>query len=775
MRNCRPIHQATLFNRLYNMDINAISGVDEPEDMQAILQELQDKLTQERQDKLDKLGETIAKRRDEAVAARRESGFEKQWQEDEEYYEGIDDLNRNTNQYIKPRSDSGGLQLKKINVSETQCIEFLNVTRPFVDAAAARMGDILIPANDWNFSIKPVTDPEFEANKDNQTPMIIDPSTGKPFTVSDAIAAHNQEVAQKVAKAEQTIKDWLIACNYKAETRKVIDGAAMIGTGILKGPYPDKQISKELKGNVLQITEQVCPTSKRIDHWDFYPDMNCGENIQDGEYVIERSYLNARQLAGLKGMPESGYIDSAIDKVIKEGPGRRNADSNKSDKITHEDDRFEVWYYYGTIKSSDLKELDDDYAESCEDDQQSGETYINAIIVLVNDTVIKGIKNPLDNAGYPFDVMVWKRVPGKPFGIGVAREGRVAQKTVLASFRTLMENMGLASVPMIALLRSAIEPADGDWTLRKGKQWIIKEDSGITNINQAIQTVVVPAMQKELTALLELGMKMMEDSTGVTFLMQGQQGSAPDTVGGMQMMLRSSSTVLRREARIYDENITEPHIKRYYNWLLMYGNDDEKGELQIEASGSSSLAEHEIQASQLPQIIQMAMNPVFGKSPKKALDEFLKALRFDPTKFDMDEAEKQQLSRHTDPRIQIEQIRTQKDLQISQSKLQVESQKIKSDQDRDAVFAQGVTNRDQMAYQADMAKLQLQKDLAMLQYANQHQLTLENIKAKLADSAMRLRTEKELASLDATEKNQAISPPVEVPGKAPAGHSFQQV
>ena len=57
--------------------------------------------------------------------------------------------------------------------------------------------------------------------------------------------------------------------------------------------------------------------------------------------------------------------------------------------------------------------------------------------------------------------------------------------------------------------------------------------------------------------------------------MQGQQGAAPDTVGGMQMMLQSSSSVLRLRVTYFDQTKIE-HIKRYYGWLLMYGEDDEK-------------------------------------------------------------------------------------------------------------------------------------------------------------------------------------------------------
>ena len=58
-------------------------------------------------------------------------------------------------------------------------------------------------------------------------------------------------------------------------------------------------------------------------------------------------------------------------------------------------------------------------------------------------------------------------------------DGKNATKTVLAAFRTLMKNQGLAASPMVALMRSALEPADGSWEMTPGKQWLIREDSGL--------------------------------------------------------------------------------------------------------------------------------------------------------------------------------------------------------------------------------------------------------------------------------------------------------
>ncbi len=736
---------------------------------------------EQKRTKLSLIGQEIAKIRSEAMAARRQSGYEEQWLEDEEFYAGIDDMNRGTETYIKPRTSEGGMRSPR-TTDQDACSAFVNITRPFVDAASARMGDILLPANDWNFNIKPSPLPEIEQFDDDDRPAIVDQDGNPMASHADLAKEELKEIAESVERASSQIKDWLVECDYKIECRKVIDRATLVGTSILEGPFPEKRRNKVFKDGALMITEEIKPTSKCVDHWDFFPDMNCGDSIHDGEYVFKRDYLTYQQLADLRGMPGSGYIDEAITKVLKEGPKSSVSGSDRDHDA--KDTRFEVWYYYGVIKSSDLAMIDDDH------DSESDNDRVPVTIALVNETVIKGHLNPLGE-GFPFDVFCWQKVLGQPFGIGVARQGRTAQKMVLAGVRALMDNMGLSAIPMLGIIKGAIKPADGSYKISKGKVWYIDPSTGVTSINDAIQTLTIPPMQAEMNGIIELGLKMMEDSTGISFLLQGQQGSAPDTVGGMNLMHNNASSVLRRCSRLYDENITTPHIKRYHDYLLTDPEVDDsyKGDLEVEAIGSSSLVEREIQSMQLPQILQLSLNPIFEISPKKAMDEILKSIKFDPARFEMDEEEKQKMAemmqaqqQQVAPQVQAAQIRAETDMQKEQlrqeadmtkeqSRQQIELEKMQVDTDRDAVFHQGVAERNRITYETKISELQLKRDLALLEYANRNEMQLEDIKAKLATEAMKINSVKELAAMNATA-DQLPKPPVEPPGLAPKGQSF---
>ena len=98
--------------------------------------------------------------------------------------------------------------------------------------------------------------------------------------------------------------------------------------------------------------------------------------------------------------------------------------------------------------------------------------------------------------------------------------------------------------------------------------------------------------------------------------------------------------MLRRFARLFDDLLTEPHLRRYYNYLLKFGEDDEKGEFVIDARGSSALVERDIHAQELLTLGEFALNPAFNIDPEKWMSEFLKSKRLEPRRFEYDDDDK---------------------------------------------------------------------------------------------------------------------------------------
>ena len=151
------------------------------------------------------------------------------------------------------------------------------------------MGDILLPAGDWNFSIGP-------------TP-VQDALSEIGHLVPEAMpqgSITQLEAEARAEKAQDKIRDWLTEGAYHSEVRKVIEGSARVGTGILKGPFPEKRrliksIVEEGKTGV-EIKFETAPVSKYIDQWDFFPDPSCGEDIHSGSVSYTHLTLPTKRI-----------------------------------------------------------------------------------------------------------------------------------------------------------------------------------------------------------------------------------------------------------------------------------------------------------------------------------------------------------------------------------------------------------------------------------------------------------------------------------------------
>lgn len=715
----------------------------------------------------------IKDKRTDAIEGRRASGIEDIWAEDEAHYAGQDDAGQNA--YRKGRTPSDGLT-EAPKKAQTRSTAFLNITRPYCDAAAASLADMLLPNDDRNWALQPTPLPQLTAaSKDMRPisqaiPMPQAPAPGpgpqgapaqaappKPEPTVAEVAKQELGRAKEMAEAAQTqIDDWLIECRYHAEVRKVLESAAKIGTGVLKGPVPVKRKSRAVRktpeGWIVEMVEEIKPESRWVNVWNIYPDPSCGDNIHDGSYIFEEDEITALRLDNLKGTP--GYIDEMIDMCLMEGPisAIDGTSAKKPGDKTKEKDVFQVWYFYGQVSRADME------SAGCVCGDKS---YYPAQVTMVNNRVIKVALSPLDSGEFPYDVMCWSAQTDHWAGVGIARQMRTCQKGANAAVRNLMDNAGLSAGPQVIVDRSKVMPANGKWELTPRKVWWTKDGADAGDVRTAFVFVVVPMLQQDLMAIIQFWLKEAEDVTGMPALLQGQQGKAPDTVGGMTILNNNASTVKRRIARTYDDRVTEPHIGRYYEYLLLHGPDECKGDFTVDARGSSALIERDTQSQQLPQMLQMSVNPAFGLDPEAVMAEMLKGWRFDTKRLALSDEKKEAMKQQPpppQPAVQVAQIREegatkrkQMDVQVKQAEIHAEA----TQSDADRAFAQWAKKID--------------AELAGAQLTAEERRALDDAKVTLAGISMKLRVQQQL-----TPGPQVVTPASEPAGKAPKGMAFER-
>lgn len=739
----------------------------------------EERLEEERVARLEKLGVSLSRTRSEAIAGREDSGIEKEWLEDEEYYQGIDDANRGE------MSAWRGKPLGQIAISgdDTGSTIFVNITAQYVDAVAARIGDMLLPTDDSAFKIDHTPIVELVQIADGNFPKQVRAQINASFPGNpEAAEAKAQELAakakeqldtakKKAEKAQKRVEDWHVECQYHAEVRSVIEDCSRLGSGVLKGPIPQKRRQIAYINGALVINEEIKPGSLRVDPWNLYPDPGCGQNIHNGSFIWECDDITAKQLQDLKGTP--GYIDSQIDKVLKEGPQKAvRIDQNKPDAtgVAPRDIKnlYQIWYGHCQLQKEDLEAAGEDVGEDAL-------PTIHAQVTMVNNTVIRAIMNPLDTGEFPYDVMVIKRRSGMPWGTGISRQVRTPQRIVNGAARNLMDNAGLAGGPMWIYKSGIVSPIDGIAELAPRKGWVASDDADLDHLDNAFRFIEIPMMQDKLQAIIFLGMKLAEDVVGMPMIMQGQMGqTTPDRVGVVEILNQNASTVLRRIARLFDDLLTEPHIRRYYNYLMQYGQDDEKGDFVIDARGSSALVERAMESQQIEALGQLIADPTFGIDPKKWMEEYLKSKHLDPKRFQYEDEDWQQVveglrQKPADPRVEVAQMNAQTKQMIEQFKAEHGA----AESEKSRAFEAWKIEKGQ-AFEGAIVEFEaeFEREMKALEHAGDKSINTDTLKTKIADTVMKLRTQIKLAGAE-RKAEQVATPAMEPQGRAKPGTAFE--
>lgn len=742
--------------------------------------------------KLNELGQALMRTRKLAIEGRQALGIEQAWMEDQDAYEGIDDANRTTEtghgnrRWRKGASTSDRPTVQKGD--ENRSTALLNITRPYTDAGTARLSDMILPMDDRPWMLKPTPVPELVKEMENPQPLPVPglvngpPPTGlppdeepmgamqippappmggpagaaavpeqatppgllppeepqgPPQTTADLAKSEMDKATKAAEKAQTRIDDWLVETQWHSEARKQIDDSGRLGTGILKGPYPVRRKQtvwgKDEQGNpTLLINEEIKPASSVVSCWNCYPDPQCGENIHNGAFHWERDDITPKALRDLKGTP--GAIDAQIDECLKEGALRPEVESSTrggADRTPTEETLYEIWYYHGNLEREDLE------AAGCDCADEKQDIVIPVVMTIVNDRVVRAALNPLDTGRFPYDYMVWQKRAGMPWGAGIPRQLRTPQRMVTAANRAMLENGGLSSGPQIVVMRDVVEPADGQWALTPRKFWWGKSGATVQDLRAAFLSINIDCKQAELLEIINFALKMAEEVTGMPALLQGQQGNAPDILGVVQILNNNASAVSRRLARTFDYQVIEPHITRYYEWLLLYGeNEEEKGLFIVDAQASTVLVERDIQKQIFAQIVPMAVpgNP-YKIDPAKFFEEFAKGNRIDPRRIQYTDEEWKRVQENMakappDPRVQVAEMNAQAKAEQQQKEHDFKASEAAQDRKLEALLAS------------------VDGELSEMDIRGKKEISLEEVKAMLARVAI---TERNKAQMLATE------------------------
>ena len=755
---------------------------------------------------------------DEAVEARKSSGIETTWLECEEAYLGIDDENRAEfagAKWAKPTTMEGSITRNANSSDAARASAYPRLTARYVDAGAAKLGEIALPVDGQAAALRATPVPEMGVALKDESPILVggapvqaiqpaqpgaapggqpQQAQPKPLTVADLAKNEVKAAEAKAKKASNRIYDWMIEYNHAAEARKVIFDGARLGAGVLKGPIPEArraskfEVDKSSGRTKLTVLNEVKPAARWVDIWDFFPDPRCGEDIHQGEYTVERD--TALPSALLKLADDPNYVRESILEAIKLGPDKQVAEDTgvRSQSQKTKNRNFTLWHIYAQIKRSDLGLANPDQAKGVPNDVDM----VFAIVTLCNYLVIRAVINPMESGHFPYRVFKWRRRVGFWAGVGIAEQVRTPQRIVTATTRRLLDNGGKSSGSIIAIDPTGLESANGGVLTIGGGDTIAwkRADATSDDLRKLIATFQIPNMTPQLMAIIEYGFKLAEEQSSIPLISQGQSGdTTPDTFGGQQLQDNNANQMLRDIGFGYHDAITDPLMRDMYE-LLMLDPDvpaDEKGDMQVDISGACALIEKAMQRQIVMQMGAMIGRPGSRIDPAKWEESFLRMNRLVPADFQYSDEDWDRMRANPPappPQVQAAQIRADAQVKTAESRDQLSARKIEVDTDRDLAYTGSLAKNNEATQAARMRELEIIERTANLNYqaklldfASKERLSVDAAKVKLAQTTMELNTQVALAESakgeNQTKTPQVAKPATEPPGRAPDGQAFQ--
>ena len=444
-------------------------------------------------------------------------------------------------------------------------------------------------------------------------------------------------------RMEKLIHDQIEESKGSSEIRNALFESSLFGTGIVKGPFNfNKTLNKwdqDEEGNRSYNPVNVrVPRIEFVSIWDFFPDPNA-TNIDECEFVFHRHKMNRTKLRSLVSMPF--FNRDAIREALAMGPNYEEQDyestlKDDSRADTYGAGQFEVIEYWGVMDAEYARQVGMEIDDSVDD---LDEVQINAW--MCNGKLLRAVVNPFTPYRIPYHAFPYERNPYSFFGIGIAENMDDSQKIMNGHARMAIDNLALSGSLVFDVDETALVGGQ-NMEIYPGK--IFRRQAGVPGT--AINGLKFPNTSTENMMMFDKFRQLADEQTGIPSYSHGMTGvqSMTRTASGMSMLLGAASLNIKTVIKNLDDFLLKPLGEAYFQWNMQFLDDklDVKGDLEVKATGTSSLMQKEVRSQRLTTFLQTIQNPAVAPFIKvnKLISELAISLELDPDELmnDPDEA-----------------------------------------------------------------------------------------------------------------------------------------
>jgi hypothetical protein len=513
-------------------------------------------------------------------------------------------------------------QLQVLSAGGGQNIVWADLTNTKSRAGSAWIREIVMPtgARPWGVVHTPVPELPSSIKKGvvakaiqqaQQTMVQISQAGGETLTpgefrdmvseLGDKLRTDAEKQMEKIAtirarRMERVIADRLDQGGWDHAMDEFVEDFVTFPAAVLKGPIYRR--SKRLSwgaGWKPKVIDGPVQTWERVSPFDIYPAIGA-KDCQQGNF-IERQRFFRPELFALKGLPD--FRDDEIEKALLdytnghlEGWLWTEAERNRLEQEsmylwTSPPGVIDALNFWGSVPGWKLIGWGIRGWEELERDK---DYEVNA--VLIGKYVIYAVINPHPLGMRPYRKASYETIPGAFWGRSVPDLCETSQKMCNAIARSLADNLGAASGPMMWVYSDRL--ADGEQTMEivPWKIFQLKSDPNSSQTNPGIGFFQADDRSGPLMATYEQWEMRADDATGIPRYTYGNQDvhGAADTASGLSMLMNNAAKGLRRAISGIDMDVIGPSIEETFVNEMLYNPDESiKGDCVVVPRGAAAI------------------------------------------------------------------------------------------------------------------------------------------------------------------------------------------
>lgn len=473
---------------------------------------------------------------------------------------------------------------------------YMMITATKQRAAASWIKDIALPEDDKSWGIDPTPIPELPEWAEQAAQKRVAEMGGgidDYMALAQVLGLELSNQAQISSdNMERKISDQLVESGWGETINALIDDFTTFSACILKGPQLKKRKTLKWKSGfgtmTPQVSEQLRPEFTRVSPFDCYPSPEAS-SPNEGHF-IEHIRFERGELYNMLGVP--GYKDEQIREVLENySTGLKewlwqDTERNENERHHHwwrgETGLIDGLHYWGSVQGKKLSEWGIKVPDLL------AEYQIDAI--LIGRFIIRCEINNDPLARRPYHKACYDPIPGAFWGNSIRYLMNDIQEFCNATARALVNNMAMASGPMVEINYERLSPLENELEIYPWKIWQTRGSE--VGGGAAVQFFQPESNASELMSVYEQFEKRADDATSIPRYSHGNEkvGGAGTTASGLSMLMNSAAKGIKAAIGNLDFGVTRPAIEQMYYYNMMTTKDPSiLGDSKVIARGANAL------------------------------------------------------------------------------------------------------------------------------------------------------------------------------------------